>query len=232
MPPVGFIAAATSSFASSSGALTLLTPGATRSLDVLLAIVVVPNASSLAAPAGWTDLGSLAGSVTYTLHVYRRIAVIDEPAQHVFQCSVGASPDPLAALLLYRGLAPGAALVASARTEISSSGTAFAAPSIPLANYSDLALLAYYGTKNPPGTFTPAGGTTQRAYVAGSAQGSLMIADYLQETVGGTPVETATESGASTGFAASIAVAALPTLVAPSIVPDVPGAIGFVTVGV
>ena len=232
MPPVGFFAAQPSTFASSSGQLTLLVPSATRPLDVLLALVVVPNASSLAAPAGWTELASLAGSVTYTLHVFRRVAAYDEPAQHVFQCSVGASPDPVALLLLYRGLDASAALIATARTEVSSSGTAFPAPSVTLVNYSDLVLLAYYGTKNPPGTFTPAAGTTQRGYVAGSAQGSLMVADYLQEAIGATPTESATESGASTGFAATIAVQATPVQVAPSIVPDVPGAIGFVTVGV
>jgi hypothetical protein len=232
MPPVGFFAAATSTFTSATGALTVLVPSSTRPNDVLLAIVVVPNASTLAAPAGWSELVALAGSITNTMHVFRRVATVDEPSQHVFQCSIAATPDPLAVLLLYRGLDTAAPLVASARAEVAVAGTAFAAPSVTLVNYSDLTLLAYYGTHNPPGTFTPAAGTTQRAYIAASAQGSLMIADFLQEAVGATPTETATESVASTGFAATIAVQALPTLTAPSVVPDVPGAIGFVTVGV
>lgn len=232
MPPVGFFASQTSTFDSASGNLTLLVPSATRPLDVLLAVVVVLDGASVVAPDGWTLLGELTGSVRYDCYVFRRQAADNEPAQHTFQCPAGTAPDPLAVLLLYRGLDPGAELVASARAEVVVAGTAFGAPSITLGHYSDLTLLAYYGAANPPGTFAAAAGTTQRAYIAGSTQGSLMVADFLQEAVGPTPVESATSSVATTGFAAAIAVQAQPTLPAPAVVPDIPGAIGFVTVGV
>ena len=116
MPPAGFFAASTSTFVSGTGALTLLVPSSTRPLDVLYAIIVAPNASPVATPSGWSLLATLAGSVTYTAYVYRRAAAVDEPAQHVFACSIGASPDPVGALLLYRGLDASAALIATART--------------------------------------------------------------------------------------------------------------------
>jgi len=237
MPPVGFWAEVTSSYDSASGALTFLTPSAVRANDVLLAALVVANtAGAPTPPDGWSLLSTLAGGagVAFTTYLYRRIASDEEPAQHVFGCGIATSPDPLGVFLLYRGLDAGAAVV-DAQIATTNPGSAnHAAASVTLVHYSDLVLLVYFDTTSPSSTMTPAAGTTQRAYLAGGDGNgaAIMVADVLPQAVGATGTKTAVASTAGLATGAAFALQAVPTLSAPSVVPDIQGAIGFVTVGV
>lgn len=231
MPPVGFFAAATSSYTSASGAVSFFTPPATRENDVLLALIAVPS-GGLVLPSGWTQLASIVGTDA-TLFVCRRIAVLDEPATHVFTCSTGLTNQPLGAVVLWRGLDPAAAIVASAIASVHP-GTAYNAPAITLVTYSDLGVLVYYEQDGAgTATFTMPGGATQRAIVHGSSGGgTFVLADYLQEATGTTGSKNSTASVSANGIAVNLACKALPTMPAPALVPDIPGTIGLPTVGV
>jgi hypothetical protein len=235
MPPVGYFASATSTYDVMAGTCTLLTPSAVRTNDVLLALLAAPTTSTITPPAGWVEIASVpaSGPVPVSMTLYRRIAAAAEPAQHVFAGTPGVTPHVLGILLLYRGLDRGAAIVDNQSIDVNPGNTAYPAPSITLQTYSDLALFVYFNQAATPPDWTPAAGTTARATnKASSGTGSLFVADQLVEAVGPTGTRTATASQSGIGHAAAFALKAEPTLPAPSIVPDVAGAIGLPTVGV
>lgn len=237
MPPVGFWASSTGVYAGST--VTFLVPTAAREQDVLLVAFVVLSGSPFVPPAGWDILSSdaIAGGVGMTLYLCRHAVVANDPAQVAFTVTTPLSPQPLALMLLYRSLDLAAPIVAHGLAGILSAGTAFGAPSITLVTYSDLDLLVYYA-RDAAGTatFTMPAGATQRGptlHGPGASQGgSLAVGEFLQEAVGATGTKTATCSTAQIGLAAQLGMKTLPTLVAPSVVPDVAGAIGLPTVGV
>lgn len=238
MPPVGFFQAANSKYA--SGSLTFLTPSDTESGDVLYAFIVQPGSGGTFALApGWTLVDQIneASGFASVIYVCRHVAPDTEPASHVFQISSSSLP-PLGLLLLYRGFDSAASLVDAQVNAFSGSSTSFVAPSATTTTYSDLGVLLYYandvaGTT----TFTMPSGTTQRAIVegisgdGGAGGGSLAAADYAT-AAGATGTKTATASVAGIGIAANFAIKAVPTVGAPYVIPDVPGAIGLPTVGV
>lgn len=231
MPPVGFWAAATSSYASATGAITFLTPAAVRENDVLYAFIAQPTGTPVA-PTGWTLVQTF--FTTPNVYAFRRIAIADEPAAHVFTTTVALTPQPIGILALYRGVAPTGAFVTPGFTVINPTSTAYVAPSINLTTYSDLGVLLYYAL-DAAGTdsFTMPGGVTQRAIVHGSSGGeTLVLADYLAGATGATGTKTATAATTSVGLAVNIGIKANPTLPAGALVPDVPGAIGLPMVGV
>lgn len=233
MPPVGFFGATTSAYTSASGLITVAVPSLAEAGDVLLVAIVTPSGGgSIQAPIGWALIAF--GSTGTTLQLlFRHVVTDEEPAAWTFPGAPSLSPQPLAVLLLYRGLDPSASIVATAGTNISVASTSFGAPAVTLAHYSDLGLLLY-ASNDTAGTetFTMPSGATQRAIVHGSSGGTLCVADYEQDTTGTTGTKTATASSAQTGTATNIALQAAATIGAPFVIPDVPGAIGLPTVGV
>jgi hypothetical protein len=234
MPPVGFFASSTSTYDSVAGTCTLLTPSAVRANDVLLTVLAAPLSEVVQPPAGWSMIAAMTtGVLPVLVALYRRLATDDEPAQHVFVGTPAGTPHMLGILLLYRGLDRGADVVDHQSIEINPAGTSYPAPSLTLQTYSDLALFAYYSSAGTPPDWTPAAGTMARATKkASSSYGSLFVADQLVEAIGSTGTRTAIASQIGSGYAGSFALKAEPTLPAPSIVPDVAGAIGLPTVGV
>jgi hypothetical protein len=114
--------------------------------------------------------------------------------------------------------------------------TAFACPSLTLTTYSDLYLGIAWVNGATVAVTAPAS-TTKRLDAAQSetpigASGELAIFELLAEAVGSTGTQTAHTVAPRIGIAAAVALKALPPLLAPAITPDIPGAIGFVTVGV
>jgi len=236
MPPAYFIAAAgaTPSIGGTGATrLTVLLPSTVQPGDTLLFVVAANDlatgdVASSSLPAGWSVLGRLA-TATRVANVLRRIATDTEPPSHTI-ATVGTTGLTIAAggvLLVYRGLDAGAARVDGGAVGVAAA-TAFACPSLTLAAYSDL----YLGIAMTPAeaTFAPPAGTTER--FEASLNVELEVFELLQEATGATGPQTATASSAVSGFAAAIALRTLPPLPAPAITPDIPGAIGFVTVGV
>jgi len=238
MPPVGFFASSVGTYSSANGTEIFLTPAAARPNDVLLAAIVAPSSSPMVAPSGWSLMASDAAGapVSMTTYLFRRTVAQTEPAQHSFGVGLGLGPQPVGLLMAWHSVDNGAAIVAHGLALVSPTSTAFPAPSIVLAHYSDLTLLVYYaesGAGLTPTFVLPAGATQLGATVyAASGGGTLVVAQYLKEAVGATGALSATCSATNTGLAAQYGVQAYPTLLAPSVIPDIPGAIGFPTIGV
>jgi hypothetical protein len=235
MPPAGFIAAVGATIVVSGlSRLTALVPSTVKPGDTLLFVVAgdditTGDVAPSSLPAGWSVLARLA-TATRVCNVLRRIATLTEPPSHtIATIGVTGLSIPIAGVLLvYRGLDAGAALVDSGIVDVGFS-TAYPCPSLTLATYSDL----YLGiaASNTMLTFTPPAGTTERFEALSNLV--LEVSELLAEATGPTGTKTATASVAGVGgLAAAIALKALPPLPAPAITPDIPGAIGFATVGV
>lgn len=230
MVPATFIAEAHDTAFNLDATLVAITPGGVSPSDVLIAVVACGDSRTVTPPAGWDALVSLSTS-TLRCHVHRRVVTADEPSSHTFTLSGAPSArEPFLALLHYRGVDPTAAVVASGITAITASAS-FVAPSLTQARYSDVLLLVYFADDNI--TFTPAAGTTERLDInAATPDTAVMIADHHRELVGSTGTKTATASGAATGYAASILLAAEATPQAETLTLDPPGALGLPSVGV
>jgi len=236
MPPAGFIAAAGATLSiDGAGAtrLTALVPSTVQPGDSLLFVIAANDLTTgdvapSALPGGWSTLERLA-TATRVANVLRRVATDTEPASHTIATvgTTGAGIPVGGVLLVYRGLDTGAAQVGGAIVDVTAS-TAFPCPSLTLAAYSDLYLGIAMNTT--VATYVPPAGATERFEAGTSVE--LEVFELLREATGATGTQTATASAAVSGLAAAIALRALPPLPAPAITPDVPGAIGFVTVGV
>lgn len=213
------------------------TPRTAKRGDTLFVVMTLVTGTALTLPDGWAiDFSTPVVALGETLHVIRRTVVEEEPATHVFITTGLLVPVPLALMLLYRGLDVAAAFVASAVSSIGVS-TNYPAPTITLTTYSDLTLCIYH-SRDAAGTATfvlPAGVTQRGPTLHGSGGGgggTLVVAEFQKEDVGATGAKAATCSVAVIGLAAQSAFKSYPTLPAPSIVPDVAGAIGLVSEGV
>jgi hypothetical protein len=241
MPPAAFIAAATCSFSTSpttgNAVLTFLTPATTKPGDTLLIAVMsidstdgavdtsrMPSGWSVVATYGPTQLGQIAT-------VVRRLATDTEPPSHAVALAGLAIAG--GALLVYRGLDGGAAVVDGGIADVDIS-PAFPCPSLTLTTYSDLYVgIAWVSNGSVP--VTPPSGTTERLDVAQAPFGApceLAAFELLKEATGPTGAQTATTIPLHSGIAAAVALKTLPPFPAPAITADIPGAIGFVTVGV
>lgn len=238
MPPAAFIAAVAATFpVSGTTGISVLVPSTTKPGDTLL--VVVPGTSSAAGdvdvaslPAGWSVIGRFVSAGNKIVNVARRIATDAEPPSHLIP-TVAAANNVGGVLLVYRGLDAGAALVAGGIADVTAS-TNFGCPSLALTSYSDLYLGIAFVSSASVAVTAPAG-TTERFDAAEAPPGftdQLEVFELLQEATGATGTKTATTAAAQTGLAAALLLAAVPPRLAPSITPDVPGAIGLVTVGV
>jgi hypothetical protein len=228
--PAAFIAAAAATYAAGPKTFTFLTPSSVKERDSMLAFVATDSAASTIAslPAGWELLA------TYTLaarrlFVLRRFAAEEEPASHVFTMS--SAVDQGALLLVYRGLDLNAALIEGSATQIATS-TNFVCPSRTLVAYSDLYLGIVFVSSSNVAVTHPAG-TTERIDAGDAGIATEMEAfELLPEVTGATGTKAATTGANQSGLAASVLFATLPPQPAPSITPDIPGAIGFTNVGV
>jgi hypothetical protein len=236
MPPAAFIAAAgaTLSIGGTGASLaSALMPSTVQPGDTLLFVIAANDVgtgdvapSSL--PAGWGVLGRFA-TATRVANVLRRIATDTEPPSHTIT-TVGTTGAGIAVggvLLVYRGLDTGAPRVDGGIVDVVAA-TAFPCPSLTLAVYSDLYLGIAMNTTVT--AFTSPIGATERFQAISNVK--LEVFELLKEATGATGTQTATASAAVSGLAAAIALKTLPPLPAPAITPDIPGAIGFVTVGV
>jgi hypothetical protein len=238
MPPAAFIASATCSFSTvgGRGVLTFLTPSTVALGDTLLLAVTSFDLTNGAAdasqlPGGWGVVASYLSTSAQIVTILRRIATDTEPPSHAI--TLTGITSACGALVVYRGLDSGAAVVAGAISDIVAS-TSFVCPSLTLTTYSDLYLGIAWVSNGSVAVTAPAG-TTKRLDAAQTPTGApceLAVFELLEEATGPTGTQTATTAAAHNGLAAAIALKTLPPLPAPAITPDIPGAIGFVTVGV
>lgn len=227
MPPAGFIAkvigtrvGATFSFA---------VPAQTKRGDTFVMIVGCEAALTtfLAAANPDVDFVDSADVVNGRIHVVRRIAEDTDPP--ILSIVGDAAPAwALSVLLVYRGLKAQAS-VSMSGSQIAAT-TNFACPSRTLAAYSDLYLGVALVTTAATAVVPPAGTTELHEEQAGGR--TLEVFELLAELAGATGAKTATTGANQSGGAASVALAAQDVLPASAIVPDVPGAIGLVEVGV
>ena len=241
MPPATFVGA--SAVVASRGAtITLSTPSNVQPRDTLLCFVWSgeTNDSTLTTtvlPNGWSLLSTQLNLSGFrnAAWLLRREVTDAEPATHTFnEISTGGGFPLVAVIVTYRGLNNSAPLVgADGVSNVAAAPTTqFVCPSQTLTTYSDLYL--GFATDHSAGTSTVPAAATERVDARASTDGlpHLVAFDLLAESTGATGTQIATLSTSNFGAAVSYALATLPVLPAPAITPDVPGAIGFVTVGV
>lgn len=236
MPPVQITAAVTSDYVTANTSITFETP-ATRSGDQLIALLAFTsitinidaiNDSLDLAAVGWES--TVTRTATSTLIVLRRTATIDEPVEHVIDLDA-TGPQGHAIMLALRGVDVGADILgAPAMTNITTSA-AYVCPSQTAAKYSDLYVGIAYAAIGAT-AFAPPAGTTEQIEAA-NAHRILEVFTRLPEAPGATGTKTAVASVAATGFAASLALAAEPTIGLGVSFAEAPaGAIGLPTQGV
>ena len=228
MPPAAFIGQTTAALAVATVQLT--PPAATKPGDTLLAVIACDPANrnfNATANAGWELVTSWNGATARTI-VARWIAAESDPP--VLGLVLDGAPVWIqAALIAYRGLDTNAAPVGVGSSDIAAS-TNFVCPSRTLAAYSDLYLgIAVVATT--PIAVTPPAGCTERHETVG-ANATLEVFDFFAEAVGATGTKTATVGANRSGNATSVALATPAPPVAPTITPDVPGALGLTSIGV
>jgi hypothetical protein len=210
-------------------------PLAAKVGDSFIAIVAVSDRSTvLGLAASQPDFDVLAtlettpaASSAGQVFVLRHVIEDGEPTLEVV---LSATPTTFGGVaLLYRDLEPEAAAIEASIVDIAASAD-FDSPSLTLTRYSDIYLGIAFATTAAV-TFTPPVKTSERAdFTSGSD--TLTVFELLAEATGATGTKTAVASSAQSGMAASILLRVRPTPKAPSVVADVPGAIGLVTVGV
>lgn len=227
MPPAAFIAVTAGVQAIDRVAFT--TPSAVKTRDTLLAIIasIDPDEAQVVdMPEGWEQLAEfplLNGIIT----ILRREVVDEEPPTH--EVALVADPFVVAALIAYRGLDANSPMLEATATAINAS-TNFVCPSRTLTTYSELYLGLVFVSASV--AITHPAGTTERYDANGAGPSRLQIFELLPELVGATGTKTSTVAAPQSGVAASALFKVQATPLVQSLVPDVPGAIGFVEVGV
>jgi len=239
--PAAFIASAAVTYSSdpTSGAtlLTALVPTATQEGDTLL--FAVPSISSKNGdldvthlPPGWVIVARFVSPGSAIINIARRTATDLEPPAHTMQLKSAVTAG--GALLVYRGLDVGAAAPLGGGIVDVSSSANFDCPSLVLTSYSDLYLGFAFVASTSVQVTSPAG-TVERFQAAQFPLDIPLrfeIFELLREATGATGTQTAVAAFSVIGLAASVLLKSTPPHVAPSITPDIPGALGFVTVGV
>jgi hypothetical protein len=228
--PAAFIAAAEATYAAGPLTFTILTPPATKVGDSMIALIGTDSATSTIAssPAGWTTLATYT-TAARRFFVLRKPATDEEPASHVFTMS--SAVDQQAVMLVYRGLDTNFGVIEGSATQITTS-TSFICPSRTLVAYSDLYLGIAFVSSAAVAVTNPGGTTERHDATDGAIATSLEVFELLPEATGATGTKTATTAATQSGLAVSILLSVLPPVPAQSLVPDVPGAIGFTSVGV
>jgi hypothetical protein len=238
MPPAAFIGSSPV-VSSRTSTITLLTPSVTRARDLMLAFAWSgetndSNLTTGALPAGWSLVSRIDTATRQMAVLLARVATDSEPPSHTFsQVATGSGFPLVMGILVYRGLDAGALLVAASVLDIIASTVSFACPSLTLVTYSDL-YLGFVADHASTATMTPPAAGAEHVDQQVTNDGGAHFGEFDAhfEVVGATGTQTATLSVASTGVAVAYLLKSLPPLPAPAIVPDIPGAIGLVTVGV
>lgn len=232
MPPAVFIAQSIG-YDVGVAMLEFIVPTSAKKGDTLIAVIACGNTTTgidaeASMTPGWEFVASFPDAVTgWGVVIARREQLEGDDA--VQGLTLSSNPSRLyCGLLVYRALEPSAAVVASSPSAARVL-TSIDIPSLVLTAYSDLYLAA----------FTLSGGATNPAragYVtrfSGTSGGGAMlwVGEYLPGVSGATGVETFTVDAADT-FGGAAVLACRPPIIAPSVTPDVSGAIGFVSVGV
>lgn len=218
--------------------ITLATPLTVRETDTLFVVLDLATSSTLALPDGWAILYQHAfATTTRTLYLLRRIVSDDEPSSHVFTVAAALVPNPLLICTAYRGMSLADQVLIDAQVRDIAVSNDFSAP----AASSEISALHLYVwlAADPLGTAPVAvlaGGMFLLAVAHGpygvGSGGTLYFVEFAAICATATPVQTATSGIAQSGFVATIALRTNPIVVAPYVMPDVQGAIGFVEIGV
>lgn len=233
MPPANPIAEATgATFGGVANHQQFPTPSAARVGDTYLAFIVqAPGTSHVDATnpanAGWTELAELELTNATVIIARRPVADGDPAALDIFVTNAGGWI--LSALLVYRQLDNAAAVVGASGSNIAAT-TNFTCPAQTLTHYSDL-YIGIVGITSAGVAVTPPAGTSEKHEHTLAAR-ELELFVFHAEATGSTGAKTATTAANQSGVAASIALAAVPVVVAPSMIADVAGAIGLPAVGV
>lgn len=211
MPPASFVAATAGSAGVGDDFATFQIPAIAKPGDTLVAIVALDaDDTGLDTDAvlelGWSELNDF-GSPGSNLYAFRRELAQGEASGVAFEL-LGTLTNPgLAAMLVYRGLDNGAAVVGATGSVITAS-TNFVCPSRVLTSYSDL-YLGIVLVDTAATAIAPPGGTTERLELQTTGR-TLAVFDFLAEATGSTGTKTATTGANQSGIAAAIALAALP----------------------
>lgn len=193
-------AAAFQSFNSTNtgvGNLTVDKPTGTQAGDILIAALSFEKGSLVAItpPSGWALIpGSrINGGTDNGAAMYEKVAGGSEPANYTF--TLTENPKRAGGIARYSG-GDAEDVVDVVATSSGASSQSHVAPSVTTSG-DERRVLVYHACKKP-GTYTPAGGTTERWDAPNTAEGqpSNMLADYEKATAGATGTKTATCSEA------------------------------------
>lgn len=228
MPPASFVGKATGSNVGAT--FSFVAPAQTQPGDEYVMIVASSGIGTFElddpvnAEIDWLDAANV---VNAELFVVRRRAEEGDPPT----ISIKADAAPawaLSVLFVYRQLRD-VASVGMSGSQITASVN-FPCPSRVLAEYSDLYLGIVAVTTAATLVLRPANTTKLHEEQTGGR--TLAVFELLAETGGATGAVLAATGAPQSGGTASVALAVVAPLVALTLVPDVPGAIGFVEVGV
>lgn len=231
MPPISFVGASTATQTPiGNGPVVATTPSLVKRGDLLLFVIAQNDNTNTvpAPPAGWTLFASQ-GDTNGRVLIHWRIVTDDEAPSHALQLANG-TLRCAAVLLAYRAAAD-RAVVLSGGGNVTAT-TQFTCPSLNVVQHSELYLGVCQCTTAAVAITSP-GGTTQRHSANGTGtDNSILVFDTLPEAIGASGTKTATTAAAQSGIAMAFLVRAQPAVAAPELVPDIPGAIGFVEIGV
>ena len=178
------------------------TPARTKVGDTMIAVVVgdETNTYALVAGSSWSAIAASTG----ILIARRIVTATDGPSPPSLVLAVGVPTTwALAAMIVYRGLAPNVAVVdAYTRTAIAASSN-FVCPSKIAARYSDIYLGLVVVTSAAVAVTAP---SRERVDI-NSGGHTLEIFDQLPEATGATGTRTATTAAPQSGWAGSIMLA-------------------------
>jgi hypothetical protein len=242
MPPGSFLGS-TSSTITDDGVNefhTIICPTTVQPGDVLLFIaasdfflVNTTDLDTARLPSGWSSLGVVTDGVFGAcINVVRKTATVSESGTYKFFLK-GTGTRSWGVLAAFRGLDANAAVVGALAMTTQGGGTAFTCPSQTLTTYSDLYLGIAFASAGV--TFTPPATSRELVDAQISSIGvtrSFEIFVVQPEVTGATGTKISTASGAASGIAASIALAATAPRLATMLFPTTKGALGLATIGV
>lgn len=228
MPPVAYFGKSNGTLVGST--ITFSIPPRAQPGDQLVALVATDVGVPSLAIGDWMAVPlAFAFGTTAQLWVARRI--VKEGDAPTVSLVAGAVPVwQLSVMQLYRQLDATAAIIASGGANVAAAAN-WPCPALALTAQSDLYVGAVVVTSSGIVADPPAGAVWREKNMISAGKG-LSTFDVYRESVGSTGVQTATTGTPQSGLAGSIALAASPTPPAPVVKPDVPGAIGFVDIGV
>ncbi len=229
MPPVSFIGKATATITGTSHAFVL--PVRSQPGDTQLAIVGQSGDFALSGTT-WEQVAKFTHAATgTTVIVARRAMAAGEETVPALVVSAAPAGWKDSQLLVYRQLAIESATLGASKVDVSGS-TSFPCPGRALTTYADLAIGIVVVTSAQVAVSPTTPASLVERYETQHDGKTIAAYDYLAEAVGTTADLVTTAASSQSGMAGSIALLASPVLVAPRLVPDVPGAIGFVGIGV